>query len=87
MRALPAELAVQRGPFWCADEGSKATPIYNLSRYTRRVAIANSRVIACDRSGVSFRWRDYRAEGRDRQKTMILSTGEFIRRFLIHVLP
>jgi len=58
-----------------------------LSRYTHRVAIANSRLIACDRSGVTFRWKDYRAEDRDRQKIMTLSTGEFIRRFLIHVLP
>jgi hypothetical protein len=54
---------------------------------THRVAIANSRLIACDRTGVSFRWKDYRADGRDRQKLMTLSTGEFIRRFLIHVLP
>src|SRR6202163_4040066 len=49
--------------------------------------IANSRLIACDRTGVTFRWKDYRAEGRDRQKVMTLATGEFIRRFLIHVLP
>jgi hypothetical protein len=49
--------------------------------------IANSRLIACDRAGVTFRWKDYRAEGRDRQKVMTLATGEFIRRFLIHVLP
>ncbi len=58
-----------------------------LSRYTHRVAIANSRLIACDRTGVTFRWKDYRADGRDRQKVMTLATGEFIRRFLIHVLP
>jgi hypothetical protein len=58
-----------------------------LSRYTHRVAIANSRLIACDHSGVTFRWKDYRAEGRDRQKVMTLSAAEFIRRFLIHVLP
>jgi hypothetical protein len=58
-----------------------------LSRYTHRVAIANSRLIACDRSAVTFRWKDYRAEGRDRQKVMTLATAEFIRRFLIHVLP
>ena len=58
-----------------------------LSRYTHRVAIANSRLIACDRTGVTFRWKDYRAEGRDRQKVMTLTTAEFIRRFLIHVLP
>ncbi|TYL69764.1 transposase, partial [Bradyrhizobium cytisi] len=50
-------------------------------------AIANSRLIACDRTGVTFRWKDYRADGRDRQKLMTLSSGEFIRRFLIHVLP
>ena len=66
--------------------GPEAVLAY-LSRYTHRVAIANSRLIACDRTGVSFRWKDYRAEGRDRQKVMTLSTGEFIRRFLIHVLP
>jgi hypothetical protein len=64
--------------------GPQAVLAY-LSRYTHRVAIANSRLIACDRSGVTFRWKDYRAEGR--QKVMTLSTGEFIRRFLIHVLP
>jgi predicted Zn-ribbon and HTH transcriptional regulator len=66
--------------------GPQAVLAY-LSRYTHRVAIANSRLIACDRSGVTFRWKDYRANGRDRQKLMTLSTGEFIRRFLIHVLP
>src|SRR5438132_1956892 len=62
-------------------------PCWPLSRYTHRVAIANSRLIACDHSGVTFRWKDYRADGRDRQKVMTLSTGKFIRRFLIHVLP
>jgi hypothetical protein len=66
--------------------GPQAVLAY-LSRYTHRVAIANSRLIACGRSGVTFRWKDYRAVGRDRQKVMTLSTGEFIRRFLIHVLP
>jgi hypothetical protein len=66
--------------------GPQAVLAY-LSRYTHRVAIANSRLIACDHTGVSFRWKDYRAEGRDRQKVMTLATGEFIRRFLIHVLP
>ena len=53
-----------------------------LSRYTHRVAISNSRLIACDRTGVTFRWKDYRAEGRDRHKVMTLATDEFIRRFL-----
>ncbi len=58
-----------------------------LSRYTHRVAISNSRLIALDHAGVTFRWKDYRIEGRDRYKLMTLATGEFIRRFLIHVLP
>jgi hypothetical protein len=66
--------------------GPQAVLAY-LSRYTHRVAIANSRLIACDRGAVTFRWKDYRAEGRDRQKVMTLATAEFIRRFLIHVLP
>jgi hypothetical protein len=66
--------------------GPQAVLAY-LSRYTHRVAIANSRLIACDRSSVTFRWKDYRAEGRDRQKVMTLAIAEFIRRFLIHVLP
>jgi hypothetical protein len=58
-----------------------------LSRYTHRVAIANSRLVACDERGVTFRWKDYREQGRTRHKTMTLDTDEFIRRFLIHVLP
>jgi len=58
-----------------------------LSRYTHRVAIANSRLIAHDESGVTFKWKDYRDQGRTRHKTMTLATDEFIRRFLIHVLP
>jgi len=58
-----------------------------LSRYTHRVAIANSRLIACDGETVTFRWKDYRAKGRERYKTMMLAVPEFIRRFLIHVLP
>jgi hypothetical protein len=66
--------------------GSQAVLAY-LSRYTHRVAIANSRLIAFDEQGVTFRWKDYRADGRDRQKVMTFSTAEFIRRFLIHVLP
>jgi hypothetical protein len=66
--------------------GPQAVLAY-LSRYTHRVAIANSRLIACDRTSVAFRWKDYRAEGRDRHKVMTLATAEFIRRFLIHVLP
>jgi len=66
--------------------GPKAVLAY-LSRYTHRVAIANSRLIAFDEEGVSFRYKDYRAGGRARYKMMTLATDEFIRRFLIHVLP
>ena len=66
--------------------GPEAVLAY-LSRYTHRVAIANSRLIAFDEQGVTFNWKDYRIEGRDRYKQMTLATGEFIRRFLIHVLP
>ena len=58
-----------------------------LSRYTHRVAIANSRLIAFDEHRVTFRWKDYRAKHEKRYKTMSLATPEFIRRFLIHVLP
>jgi hypothetical protein len=66
--------------------GPEAVLAY-LSRYTHRVAIANSRLIALDDNGVTFRWKDYRSEGRGRFKIMTLATREFIRRFLIHVLP
>ena len=58
-----------------------------LARYTHRVAISNSRLIALDEKGVTFKWKDYRIEGRDRLKTMTLEADEFIRRFLLHVLP
>ena len=58
-----------------------------LSRYTNRVAISNRRLVAADDAGVSFRWKDYRIEGPGRWKTMTLTPHEFIRRFLMHVLP
>lgn len=58
-----------------------------LSRYTHRVAIANSRLLSLDRNGVTFKWKDYRNKGSTRHKTMTLAADEFIRRFLIHVLP
>ena len=66
--------------------GPEAVLAY-LSRYTHRVAIANSRLLALDERGVTFRWKDYRAKGQTRHKTMTLTTDEFIRRFLLHVLP
>ena len=58
-----------------------------LSRYTHRVAISNRRLIAADDAGVAFRWKDYRIDGPGRWKTMRLHPYEFIRRFLMHVLP
>ncbi len=66
--------------------GPEAVLAY-LSRYTHRVAISNSRLLALDDRGVTFRWKDYRAHGRTRYKTMTLATEEFMRRFLLHVLP
>jgi len=58
-----------------------------LSRYTHRIASSNRRLVAADGGGVSFRWKDYRIEGPGRWKTMTLTPHEFIRRFLVHVLP
>jgi hypothetical protein len=70
--------------------GPQAVLAY-LSRYTHRVAISNSRLVALDERGVTFRWKDYRdkggANGRVRHKTMTLDPEEFMRRFLLHVLP
>ena len=58
-----------------------------LARYTHRVAISNSRLIATGASGVTFKYKDYRVEGPERYKVMTLAPHEFIRRFLLHVLP
>jgi hypothetical protein len=58
-----------------------------LARYTHRVAIANSRLLDLDETHVSFRWKDYRESGRHKGKVMRLEVGEFMRRFLLHVLP
>jgi hypothetical protein len=66
--------------------GPEAVLAY-LSRYTHRVAVSNSRLLGMDERGVSFRWKDYRAKGDTRYKTMTLAATEFMRRFLLHVLP
>ena len=66
--------------------GAEAVLAY-LSRYTHRVAISNPRLVSADAQTVAFRWKDYRIKNSDRQKVMRLTTDEFIRRFLIHVLP
>jgi len=66
--------------------GPEAVLAY-LSRYTHRVAISNARLVALEGHAVTFRWKDYRATGRTRHKCMQLDADEFIRRFLLHVLP
>ncbi len=89
--AFAATLAPLRRSEWVVYAkrpfaGPKAVLAY-LSRYTHRVAISNSRLLALDDKGVTFKWKDYRIEGRDRFKAMTLAAPEFIRRFLMHVLP
>ena len=63
------------------------TVLAYLSRYTHRVAISNSRLLRFDQTGVTFRYKDYRRGGADRQQVMTLAADEFIRCFLLHVLP
>jgi Putative transposase/Transposase zinc-binding domain len=58
-----------------------------LARYTHRVAITNRRLLDLDQSHVSFRWKDYRKGGRRKNKVMRIEVGEFMRRFLLHILP
>jgi len=67
--------------------GGPAAVLAYLSRYTHRIAIANSRLVAFDGERVTFKWKDYRAKADTRYKLMTLDANEFIRRFLIHVLP
>ena len=90
--AFKAYLAAQRRREWVVYAkapfaGPKQVLAY-LARYTHRIAISNRRLVALDNDGqVSFRWKDYRASGRTKPKIMRLSAGEFMRRFLLHVLP
>jgi hypothetical protein len=90
-KAFKRYLAPLRKPEWVVYAkrpfgGPQAVLAY-LSRYTHRVAIGNSRLIAFNDSAVTFKWKDYRANQQQRAKVMTLATDEFIRRFLIHVLP
>ena len=90
-RAFDAALAPLRRADWFVYAkrlfaGPQAVLAY-LARYTHRVAISNSRLIALDETGVTFKWKDYRIKDRDRLRTMTLDAAEFIRRFLLHVLP
>jgi hypothetical protein len=93
--AVPKTFKDHLAPLWKAEwvvyakrpfGGPQAVLAY-LSRYTHRVAIASSRIIAFNDSGVTFKWKDYRAKEHQRGKLMTLAVDEFIRRFLIHVLP
>ena len=90
-RAFKAYLAPLRKIDWYLYTkppfgGPQAVLAY-LSRYTHRVAISNRRLISANATSVSFKWKDYRIEGPGRYQTMTLRTHEFIRRFLMHVLP
>jgi len=89
--AFAAHLAPLRRKNWFVYAkppfaGPEAVLAY-LARYTHRVAISNSRLIALDERGVTFHYKDYRRNGRARYRTMTLPAHEFIRRFLLHVLP
>jgi hypothetical protein len=90
-KAFTAYLAPLRKREWVVYSkrpfGGPEEVLRYLARYTHRVAISNRRLVACDEKGVTFKWKDYRIEGAERYKTMTLATDEFIRRFLMHVLP
>jgi Putative transposase/Transposase zinc-binding domain len=91
VQAFAAYLAPLRNSEWVVYSkrpfGGPEQVLRYLARYTHRVAISNRRLIALDDNGVTFKWKDYRLEGRERYKVMTLATHEFIRRFLIHLLP
>ncbi len=90
--AFAAHLAPLRKKNWFVyakpppSAGPEAVLAY-LARYTHRVAISNSRLVSLDERGVTFRYKDYRRNGQARFRTMTLAPDEFIRRFLLHVLP
>jgi len=90
-KAFAAYLAPLRKREWVVyckrPFGGPKQVLRYLARYTHRVAISNRRLIACDENGVTFKWKDYRIKGPERYKLMTLPTHEFIRRFLMHVLP
>jgi hypothetical protein len=90
-QAFAAYLAPLRKKEWVVYAkppfGGPENVLAYLSRYTHRVAISNSRLISADANTVAFRWKEYRTKSGDKQNVMRLSTSEFIRRFLIHVLP
>jgi hypothetical protein len=89
--AFAAYLAPLRNCEWVVYSkrpfGGPEEVLRYLARYTHRVAISNRRLVALDDNSVTFKWKDYRIEGHERYKSMTLDTHEFIRRFLMHVLP
>jgi hypothetical protein len=89
--AFAAYLAPLRNSEWVVYSkrpfGGPAEVLRYLARYTHRVAISNRRLVSVNDKGVTFKWKDYRLEGRERYGVMTLDTHEFIRRFLMHVLP
>ena len=90
-QAFAAYLAPLRNSEWVVYSkrpfGGPAEVLRYLARYTHRVAISNRRLVSLDHNGVTFRWKDYRLDGPQRYAVMTLATSEFIRRFLMHVLP
>lgn len=90
-QAFAAWISPLRQIEWCVYAkrpfgGPEAVLAY-LSRYTHRIAISNRRLVSWDDTGVTFKWKDYRVKGSNRYSTMTLDTHEFMRRFLMHVLP
>jgi len=91
-RAFAAYLAPLRNSKWVVyckrPFGGPEEVLRYLARYTHRVAISNRRLISADDKGIAFKWKDYRLDGAERyNKVMTLHPHEFIRRFLMHVLP
>jgi hypothetical protein len=90
-QAFTAHLAPLRDTEWVVYSkrpfGGPEQVLRYLARYTHRVAISNRRLVALNDKGVTFKWKDYRLEGPQRYGVMTLDTNEFIRRFLMHVLP
>jgi len=90
-RAFAGYLAPLRNSEWVVYSkrpfGGPEEVLRYLARYTHRVAISNRRLVAMNDNGVTFKWKDYRIEGPERYKMMTLDAHEFIRRFLMHVLP
>ena len=90
-QAFAAYLAPLRNSEWVVYSkrpfGGPEEVLRYLARYTHRVAISNRRLVSLDDNGVTFKWKDYRLNGPERYGAMTLDKSEFIRRFLMHVLP